>query len=286
MKSNESSKLELQRKYWDKYREETRRRWNEKAVDTMIEKGRKWHRNLHDDLRWNIEELRNEIQRNPLSDKEQQFANAFRSKKLFIVHASSAVLTNNPQKNLLICSRQYLEDKKMKFSTDNSTQDDVYELGNLDYVFFSLEVGDKLQKSRSRFGNNFYRIPYTKNNVALRHSSMTLVDQLAPESYDGKMIKGLTSSTRDYLKRRNFMSCRVFFLGIDNCLDGLLYSIIIETRNLNEEKLKSDAEKILCARTDDEMNRVINGLFRPEVRVPRIFSASIAEYQAIMDKRY
>ncbi|MEQ1962485.1 hypothetical protein ABLB69_04765 [Xenorhabdus khoisanae] len=287
MNPDKNRELELQRIYWNKYREEVRKRWNKKAVDRMADKGTRWHffgaRNLHDYMQDNIEELRHEIQINPLSNEEKQFTDAFMKKDFFIVHASSADLTNNVDNNLLIYSRLRLGGKDIVFPTYHSSVEDRGGLGNDDYIFFSLEVGNSLQKPYSRFGTNFYRVAYKKENIALRHSSMTLIDQIGNESPNSRMINNISLAAHSYLDGRQFIRHRVFFSGIDNCLLGLLYSIILETRKFGE-RLKEDAKQILSARTDDEINRVINGLFRPEVRVPRMFGATKGDYQVIMHK--
>ncbi|MDX7986435.1 hypothetical protein FE392_03680 [Xenorhabdus sp. 12] len=287
MKFNKLNELELQRKYWDIYRENVRSRWNKQAVDTMMNEGKAWHRegnrNLHDDIKRNIDDLQREIQAHPYSPEEEQFANAFMGKKFFIVHASSNDLNDNSKRELLICSHRYLEKKGTGFFKNNTTIDDVRELANDDYVFFSLEVGGELQKKRSRFGNKFYRIPYTKENVSLRHSSMALVDQILLTAPDSRMIKGLTNGANVHLDHRRFINHRIIFSGIDNCLTGLLYSIILTVRKFNIT-LQRDRETILYARSDKEISDVINGLFRPEIRVPRMFSASVGEYKKILKK--
>jgi hypothetical protein len=305
MESDDDRSLEKQRKAWDMYRRKVREKWNKSAVDTMMRVGTNWNanekRNLHHDMINNAVELIDEIRRNRLSTKEQQFADAFMSQKFFIVHASDINLIKredlkrqfNQTKDeaekakrdmdkLFIGSRRYLVINNIKFPTNHSTLKDIDGLGNADYVFFSLEVGNRLQKTYSKFGKIFYRIPYVRENIALRYSSITLADQLECNPQSNKMIKGLSDKTRKYLSERIFTPYKIMFSGFDNCLRGLLYSIISVTRYLEQDEyMKKDAEKILQARNDDEMNRVINGLFRPEIRVPRMFSAGINEYQVI-----
>ncbi|PHM60974.1 hypothetical protein [Xenorhabdus ishibashii] len=291
MDHDEKEKLELrQRKAWDKYRECVRSRWNTSAINRMMENGSRWRlffpQNLHAGMQHNIENLRHQIQMQPLSDKEQQFADVFMKKDFFIVHASDVNLINNNERNLLIYSRHRLQEKGIKFPTHHSSVQDILGLGNDDYVFFSLEVGYTLKKPLSIFGANFYRIPYRRENMALRHSSMTLIDQIKLKAPDSRMLEKISQQARTYLKTRGFVRENVHFCGIDNCLEGLLYSIILETRNLGRLSMEKDVNLILSARTDDEMNRVINGLFRPEVRVPRMVGIPNDAYQAIMNKRF
>ncbi len=289
MNHNEKRELELQRKYWDKYRETVRNRWNQKAVDRMMATGAKWKaffpHNLHSDMQENIQTLQAKIQQEPLSNEEQRFADAFMNKDFFIVHASKTNLINNG--NLLFYSRKQLEEKRIKFPNYHTSTGDLGRLGNDDYVFFSLEPGNNLQKVYSRFGTHFYRIPYKRENVALRHSSMVLFDQLrlASAAHDSNLLKNMISSiARRSLKDRVFEAHGICFSGFDNCLQGLLYSIILEARQLDRWG-QNDAQKIFSARSDDEMNRVINGLFRPEIRVPKMLGICAGGYQAIMNKR-
>ncbi|MBI6548303.1 hypothetical protein [Xenorhabdus lircayensis] len=284
MNQNEKRALELQRKYWDKYREEVRRRWNERAVDRMMEQGSAsrmygFQVNIHDRMRKNIGKLVEEV--GQLSNEEKQFADVFMKKDFFIVHASDAHLTDNAERNLVIYSRVCLQEKGIEFPSHHSSVLDIGRLGNDDYVFFSLEVGNTLQKPWSLFGKDFYRIAYKKENMALRHSSMVLVDQLQPGPPNSRMIKNISKRAHDCLKLRVFMEYSICFSGIDDCLRGLLYSIILEIRNLTRS-LEGDAKVLLSARSDDEINRIINGLFRPEVRVPRMIGITRGDYQTIM----
>ncbi|PHM73489.1 hypothetical protein [Xenorhabdus kozodoii] len=290
--NHDEKKLELQRqrKAWDKYRECVRDRWNKNAINRMMNNGSRWRllgftRNLHISMQNNIDELRCKIL--PLSNEEQQFADAFMGKNFFIVHATNANLTNNPAKNLLIYSSCRLKVNKIEFPEHNSSYQDRFGLGNDDYVFFSLEVGNTLQKPYSIFGLNFFRIPYKRENMALRHSVMTLIDQIKLEPPKSRMIKNISESARKHLETRNFTREKTHFCGIDNCLEGLLYSIVLEIRDLgNYSWMKNDANLILSARTDDEINQVINGLFRPEVRVPKMVGIPSGFYQVTMNKRF
>ncbi|BET96676.1 hypothetical protein [Xenorhabdus taiwanensis] len=291
MNNDEKEKLELQqRKAWDKYRGCVRSRWNTSAINRMMANGSRWRlfwpRNLHNDMQNNIKNLQHKIQIQPLSNEEQQFANAFMRNDFFVVHASDVNLINNPERNLLIYSRYRLQEKGIEFPTHHSSTQDILGLGNDDYVFFSLEVGNTLQKPFSLFGANFYRIPYKRENMAFRHSSMTLIDQINLNAPDGKMIEKISIRAREHLKCRAFLRENVHFCGIDNCLEGLLYSIILETRDLSRLSMKNDASLILSARTDNEMNSVINGLFRPEIRVPRMLGIPSGSYQTVMNKRF
>ncbi|MDX7991877.1 hypothetical protein [Xenorhabdus littoralis] len=295
MSPNEERELELKRKYWDKYRETVRSRWNQKAVDRMMEKGSIWklfftRRNLHVDMQNNIDRLKHEINLKPLSNDEQKFADVFMGKDFFIVHASKADLRSNDDQRLFIYSRCRLEEKskeekKIEFPEYHSSPQDIERLGNDHYVFFSLEVGNTLQKKVSRFGYHFYRIPYKKENIALKHSAMVLLDQLDPKPEQTRMLNTISSLAHKFLSDRYFERYQICFFGIDNCLQGLLYSIILETRRWKEKSgLDKDVDVILSSRTDDEINKVINGFFRPEVRVPRMLGALRGDYQAIIDE--
>ncbi|MDR5781869.1 hypothetical protein QCE63_20930 [Caballeronia sp. LZ065] len=57
-------------------------------------------------------------------------------------------------------------------------------------------------------------------------------------------------------------------------MSGLAYSIIEVKRMLPDR----DKRTILSARSDDEVIRVNNWIFRPEIRVPRIFAVRNGHY--------
>ncbi|MDC9607297.1 hypothetical protein [Xenorhabdus griffiniae] len=67
------------------------------------------------------------------------------------------------------------------------------------------------------------------------------------------------------------------FYGYNNNINGLLNAIISTTRILPLD----DARKILNFSSDYDINMIVNDLFRPEIRIPRIFVAEQGTYQQV-----
>ncbi|OTA20579.1 type III secretion system effector and immunogenic protein OspC2 [Xenorhabdus beddingii] len=240
-----------------------------------------YYPNLHFNMRTMADDLRKSL--GNLTNEESTFAENFMSQAFYIVHVSDKNFTeNNSTGDLNLYSRVRLLEKGVEFNNRNSTPDDIKRLGNDDYVFFSFEVGEEPKKIQSRFGCFFYRVRYTPRNFSLRHSSMVLFDHLSPKQH---LIKGINRTidhldisvvSKDHLRERRLRRGRSIFSGYENSINGLLYSIIHDIRELKDE---NDKKKLLSARSDKEINLIVNGLFRPEVRVPRMIGILRGGYQ-------
>lgn len=144
-----------------------------------------------------------------------------------------------------------------------SSLSDNKALGHDDYVFFSLEVGEEPKKTKSRFGSNFYKIDY--NHLALKYSSMVLVDQYLQEAPKDCRISNLSEKGKKILdENRRHFSEDIMYQGQDLSIISLGCAIIKKARLLPKE----DQNLILNSKTDDEINNIINGFYRPEIRVP------------------
>ncbi|WP_340618479.1 hypothetical protein [Xenorhabdus entomophaga] len=290
---------------WSKLRWATRRRWANRAIDQMSQAiagnqdsdmvydfNKKPSDKCFPDLHSNMWTVTNDLRQSlgEFTDEELNFEKVFKSKEFYIVHASDKNLINKPdnlKRDLNIYSRLRLEEKGIPFSDNHTTITDMEDLGNNDYVFFSLEVGQTPKKIKSRFGNYFYRIRYSGGNLSLRYSSMTLFDQIDPVSHLSKFpaerkrlldYLKITDNSKQHLRARRLRRGTSFFSGALNSINGLLNSIIRDIRLLENE---SDRKKLLSARSDDDINMIVNALYRPEVRVPRMIGFVEGDYEMI-----
>ncbi|PHM44767.1 RHS repeat-associated core domain-containing protein [Xenorhabdus mauleonii] len=240
---------------------------------------------LRSNMRTITQDLRNEL--GIINENQQGFVQAFKSKEFYIVHASENNLIDSTKKSLNLFSRATLMERKMTFCDySGATQKDLSYLGNDRFVSFSLEVGRNPKKCKSRFGHHFYRIRYSGNKFSLMHSSMMLFDQLNPYLYlEGSANRerlfnhfNISAESRKQLEGRTIRRGDSSFSGFDNSINGLLYYILNDISKLCNEH---DRKKLLSARSDDEFNLIINGLYRPEVRVPRMAGFLDGEYEYI-----
>lgn len=224
------------------------------------------------DIKGQALQNQNALRANEYTNQELDFIEKFIKQDFYLVHATNANIESE-NGDINIFSRKMLQDKKIKFNQWNSYPEDVYGLGNDDYAFFSLEVGPALKKNASRFGSIVYKI--SASNGAFKFASLSLVDQLSmyfpnPKipglSYEGK----IELKNRPYLKREE-----MFFHGLDDSILSLARHIVLSTRFLSEQ---SDRDVILNERHPDKIDRIMNYLFRPEVRVPRMAGIKNLEY--------
>ncbi|NDO82766.1 hypothetical protein CJP72_18915 [Citrobacter sp. NCU1] len=214
----------------------------------------------------------NSLRTSKFDKQEMNFIANFIKQDFYLSHATNANI-ENANGDINIYSRKMLQDKKIAFNESNSDFEDVNGLGNDDYAFFSLEIGPALKKQKSRFGNTIYKS--SVSNGAFKFASLSLIDQLTmvfPEpkipglSYEGKV----QLAGRPSLKREE-----VFFHGLDDSILSLANHIVLSTRVLSRQ---SDRDVILNERNPDKLDRIMNYLFRPEVRVPRMAGIKNGEY--------
>jgi insecticidal toxin complex protein TccC len=205
-----------------------------------------------------------------LDSEEKAFLEVFSAKDFYVTHATERKVSSKSG-DLILFSRKRLVEKGTVFPEDHSMEEDIEELGNDDYVFFSLEVGEKSKKKESRFGGLFYRVNYS--HPIFDFSSMSLLDQLNMQIPQPSIV-GLSNDARATLRARKYTRLNILFHGREDSMKGLACSIIEVARMLPER----DKQIILCARSDDEVNRVINWIFRPEIRVPGIFAVREGSY--------
>ncbi len=209
----------------------------------------------------------------PLTHEESEFLGNFYDRKFQVTHFSNANLTSDDGITS-IYSKQKLEERGIEFNA-GTEQYDIDVLSNTDFVFFALDAGEG--KDSSRFGNQIYKFDFN-NPVFTDVSWMSLTEMANLRRPDlRKYIQGL--SPEDYKKFRTLATQywrdglsldgakKTVFYGKD-MLPGLALSILSDCRDgLSTE----GSNLVLSMRTDDEVNSVINGFYRPEIKVPRHF---------------
>lgn len=219
----------------------------------------------------NIRKLYQEL--TPLNDKEAIFFERMLKMKFTATHASNAIITN--KNNIMeLFSRRKLVQRDINFEKNHTEVDDIKEIANDDFVFFSLEPGEGGKKSRSRFGKYIYNVDFESPVFALIAWG-SLQDQILNTTGDVRRhIKGLSEETYRYLSEQNIENKETMFIGKD-MKTGLAMWLIKLFRKISDE----DRYKLLSMNTVNDMNKLINGIFRPEIKVPRhYFSKSVDVY--------
>ncbi|HCL5345597.1 TPA: DUF4116 domain-containing protein [Salmonella enterica] len=211
----------------------------------------------------NISNLRNELK--SLDNDEKSFLDSILTVKLRATHASNANLVN--ENNILgIYSRKLLIKKDIPFPEDNSTSKDIVCLSNDNFVFFSLEPGEDFKKPSSRFGSSIYSIDINKP-VFEQVSCISLYDQITKEPPDPrKHIHGISLEAAKILQEKDPSVCGFTFFGKE-MRTGLGLYLLKRIRMIPH----SDRQKILSMKSEHELNSVINGILRPEIKVPKYF---------------
>ena len=216
------------------------------------------------DIKGQALQNQNSLRAIEFNEQENDFIENFIKEDFYLAHATNASIESE-NGDINIHSRKMLQDKKIVFNESNSDFEDVNGVGNDDYAFFSLEIGPALKKQRSRFGNTVYKV--SASNGAFKFASLSLVDQLTLDFPEPK-IPGLSSEGNVQLAGRPSLKIEeVFFHGMDDSILSLARHIALSTRVLSKQ---SDRDVILNERNPDNLDRIMNYLFRPEVRVPRM----------------
>jgi insecticidal toxin complex protein TccC len=197
--------------------------------------------------------------------QEKAFIDRFVTQDFYLTHSTGSRL-DNENGDVNIFSRALLKKRKISFNEENSTVYDINGLGNDDYVFFSLEIGETPRKmQKSRFGNTIYKAPISIDTF--RYLSLSLIDQLEMQ-YPTPKIKGLShEGVKELSDRPTLKRAQVFFHGRDASIASLARHIAFVTRYLSNP---SDIDTILNASTPEILDSIMNTIFRPEVRVPRL----------------
>ncbi len=201
-----------------------------------------------------------------LSQDESDFLSRFLESKMFATHTTSAPVEN--EKGIVsLFSREKLIDRGILFNTKNSPEEDISILGNDDFVFFSLEVGETPKKPSSRFGGEMFRFDFSKPSFT-DASWLSLAEmRFSSTPHLSRHVQGLTDEEYGKLSKRELPRFGSVFHGTD-MKTGIALSLIKDFRNNLSDASRG---KLLTWSTDDELNRLVNGMYRPEIKVPRHF---------------
>jgi len=130
-----------------------------------------------------------------------------------------------------------------------------------------------LKKQTSRFGNTLYKSPIT--NTAFRYASLSLVDQVILDFPDPKIPDLSALGKKELSGRPEFKNTEVFFNGMKSSISSLSRHIALATRYLSQQ---SDIDLILNERSPEKLERIMNYIFRPEVRVPMMAGIIKGDY--------
>jgi len=226
----------------------------------------------------------------PLAPYEQAFLTRFFDAPLSITHATNALdkVQNSETGVVSLSSRQKLLRDGVAFPRENTSQMDIQALANDDHVFFALESGDTLQKPSSRFGKNVLRFDLDSPAIQ-QQATLHLFDVLNGFPEAVKHLDTLKSLhhrdqmlTGDMLDKHEHSRYGVdakgsLFQGKD-MKRGLGLAIIDRTRALPEALRAQILEK-------EDINALINGLFRPQVLVPRTFVGKPLDVNQVNNNR-
>ncbi|MFC5722270.1 hypothetical protein ACFP1Z_19070 [Streptomyces gamaensis] len=212
----------------------------------------------------NIKRLRSAL--HPLRKEEQDFYREFLAAKFFATHTTGGPVLDEEKHLLNLFSRQKLIERGVKFNTANSPQEDIELLGNDDCVFFSLEVGEVPKKPSSRFGGRTFRFDFARPEFT-DTGWMSLVEmRFASTPKLQGHIPGLPQEDHQAVSRQELDRFGMVFSGGD-MIRGLGLSILERIRGMSDEA----QDTLLNMRDETGLNKLVNGLFRPEIKVPRHF---------------
>lgn len=242
-----------------------------KSHERMIHNGSIWkgapagtERNHVDELsRNNLHGLRKELGR--LSEQESSFLDNFFTVPLYATHSTAAPVKREDG-SVALFSRQKLIDRHIIFNTQNSPQEDIKLLGNDDFVFFALEVGKEPKKPSSRFGGTTYRFDF--DTPAFKDAAwLSLVEMRFAQTPNlDRHVDGLDSTEYGKLSKQKLQPFETVFSGGD-MKAGIGLSIIRDLRKLSP----TSNYNLLESRGEVAINKLVNGLYRPEIKVAKHF---------------
>lgn len=234
----------------------------------------------------NMQRLRSDL--GPLDRSEQQFLDGFVKQKLYGTH-----FTNTDKKILVkhdqgvgqdvaaLHSRQGLIHRGIKFPTQNSMPEDIVRARNDDYVFLALECGADPKKDSSRFGKN--RLRFDLDQPQFDKSWVSLNDMVLPKQNSlERYVPGLPKS--DYARAAANVekyNKPAYVFARQDMKEGMALSMIEATRGMSPEARKAILEGPAGKEADEHrMDQVMNGLFRPELKVPRYLISKDFEFES------
>ncbi|HHJ3242452.1 TPA: DUF4116 domain-containing protein [Vibrio parahaemolyticus] len=218
----------------------------------------------------NISKLTKELGR--LEEKEISFLDKILRMKFSATHATDANIINN-KNTLSLFSRMKLEQRNMEFSRENHpTSGDIGELANNDFVFFSIEPGKGGFKDNSRFGKTIYVVDFD-NPAFSQVSWVSLQEQyLSFGNNTKKHIRNISDDAHEILSFSD-IDIKSNMLLAKDFKKGVALSLIKKFRQLPI----NDRENLLNTQSLEQFNSIINGVYRPELKVPRHFFVNNGE---------
>lgn len=220
-----------------------------------------------------------------LTPSERDFYIYFISLSFYCTHATSVrnVETRNPSlisrntAKLKLESWKTLKNKGIGLGNRFLPQREAAAgiLGNDDFVFFSIECGSGINKSYSRFGNKLYRFKIDRK-IEFNYSFITLNNLLVTKNQPKLTLSKLITSEQAKRKIvRNYNLKDIMAVG--DVKKFICCSLILFLRQLSTE----DKECLLNIRNEQDVNILINSVFRPQICIPHRLYAREDDYEVI-----
>lgn len=228
----------------------------------------------------NVQRLERELQ--PLSEAEESFVQRLIGCQLFATHATDAQVVQDGRATLF--SSRKLEAKQIDFRRGHAAvmaldgakvEDDTDRFGHGDFVFFALEAGSLPKKANSRFGNTVHRFEFAQDSFKEAWMSLGDMGNLH-HTPDLRQYVRVAKEDSDRLKKRALGTLDHVFHG-SQMRQGLALAIVRDCRTLSSPE---DRARVLGSSSERQINNVINGFFRPEIKVPRQFSSDVKALSA------
>ncbi|CAI2325747.1 TPA: DUF4116 domain-containing protein [Vibrio parahaemolyticus] len=198
-----------------------------------------------------------------LDDQEIEFLDEILQMKFSATHATDASVIDN-RNMLTLFSRSKLEQRNIDFPLDHSTSADIDELGNDDFIFFAVEPGLGGYKCESRFGKTVYIVDFDHPSFS-QVAWVSLQEQLLNFTQNTrKRIANISEDAHKVLSE-NIIDIKTNMFLARDFRKGLGLSLIKQFRKIPSD----DRHKLLSVKSTEQFNDIINGLYRPEVKVPR-----------------
>ncbi len=227
-----------------------------------------------------------------LTASESAFFDRFTRQKFFATHFTNVNLERSSSRGstLTMFSRKKLLEKKMTFDRGHTNDRDYFYKNDHGFVFFSLECGPQPTGLDSEYGKIAYRVPF--DSPAIMQLSWGSLDDLIAvmEKEPGNLLFELSTSEEESAFRENCCRSsvmRAFHDDIDayndiftgkDLIPGAALSIISQLRKLQHclpnQDSPSLSERLLARSTPEEINGLLNSMYRPEIRVPAHFFSS------------
>lgn len=124
----------------------------------------------------------------PLKEREFSFLNTFINMDFYIIHFSPIKIGQNKNGNISLFSRDKLLKLGIKFNKSNTSLDDIEQLSDTDFVFFSLTTNEN-KKNKSRFGEIKYQ-KKVSNDFFQAYSVCMTLDDAATSNFDSLCLNG------------------------------------------------------------------------------------------------